>query len=143
MCTTCKRQLLFAPLQFIITFVYTSAIDNFFIPTAIVNFQMHFYNCQHFMEYGKWNLLYEQLHLRTFVCIIVFQCFYVPSNRYLLYAQMNLIPFCLFEIDNFLSQPNNNHNPNNKTTITVVGLRQSNWMGTPPPPPRVSHNFPI
>ena len=25
-----------------------------------------------------------------------------------------------------LSQPNNNHNPNNKTTITVVGLRQSN-----------------
>ena len=25
-----------------------------------------------------------------------------------------------------LSQPNNNHNPNNKTTITVVGLRLSN-----------------
>ena len=28
---------------------------------------------------------------------------------------------------NILSQPNHNHNPNNKTTITVVGLRQSNW----------------
>merc|ERR1712121_569301 len=26
----------------------------------------------------------------------------------------------------FLSQPNNNYNPNNKTTITVVGLRLSN-----------------
>ena len=30
-----------------------------------------------------------------------------------------------------LSQPNNNHNPNNKTTITVVGLRLSNrWETT-------------
>ena len=28
---------------------------------------------------------------------------------------------------NILSQPNHNHNPNYKTTITVVGLRQSNW----------------
>ena len=30
-----------------------------------------------------------------------------------------------------LSQPNNNHKPNNKTTITVVGLRLSNrWETT-------------
>ena len=86
----------------LLTFACTTAIDNFLCTTAIVNFQMHFYNCQHFMEYGKWNLLYEQLHLRTFVCIIVFQCFYVPSNRYLLYAQLNLIPFCPFGIDKFL-----------------------------------------
>ena len=34
---------------------------------------------------------------------------------------------------NILSQPNNNHNPNNKTTITVVGLRQSNCWEPPPP----------
>ena len=32
-----------------------------------------------------------------------------------------------------LSQPNNNHNPNNKTTITVVGLRLSNHWEHPPP----------
>jgi len=31
-----------------------------------------------------------------------------------------------------LSQPNNNHNPNNKTTITVVGLRLSNRWEPPP-----------
>ena len=29
-----------------------------------------------------------------------------------------------------LLQPNNNHNPNNKTNITVVGLRQSNRWNT-------------
>ena len=37
-----------------------------------------------------------------------------------------------------LSQPNNNHNPNSKTTITVVGLRLSNcweYHHHPPPPP--------
>ena len=34
-----------------------------------------------------------------------------------------------------LSLTNNNHNPNNKTTITVVGLRQSNrWEYHQPPP---------
>ena len=34
----------------------------------------------------------------------------------------------------FLSEPNNNHNPNNKTTITVVGLRLSNrWEHHHPP----------
>ena len=32
-----------------------------------------------------------------------------------------------------LSQPNNNHNPNNKTTKTVVGLGLSNrWDELPP-----------
>jgi len=35
-----------------------------------------------------------------------------------------------------LSQSNNNHKPNNKTTITVIELRQSNrWEYPPPPPP--------
>ena len=34
-----------------------------------------------------------------------------------------------------LSQPNNNRNTNNKTTITIVGLRQSNrWEYHPPTP---------
>ena len=33
-----------------------------------------------------------------------------------------------------LSQPNNNLNPNNKTTKTVVGLRLSNRWEYPPPP---------
>ena len=40
-----------------------------------------------------------------------------------------------------LSQPNNNHNPNNKTTITVVGLRLSNhWeYHHHPPTPTPTH----
>ena len=38
-----------------------------------------------------------------------------------------------------LSQPNNNHNPNNKTTITTVGLRQSNHWEHPPPPPQTQN----
>ena len=37
----------------------------------------------------------------------------------------------MIEIGNILSQPNNNHNPNNKTTITVVELRQSNHWEPP------------
>ena len=41
---------------------------------------------------------------------------------------------CIHFIWNLLSQPNNNHNPNNKTTITVVGLIQSNrWEPASPP----------
>ena len=36
-CTTCKRQLLFALLQSI-TFVFTSAIENILCTTAIANF---------------------------------------------------------------------------------------------------------
>ena len=36
-------------------------------------------------------------------------------------------------IVDLLSKPNNNHNPNNKTTITVVGLRLSNHWEPPPP----------
>ena len=34
-----------------------------------------------------------------------------------------------------LSQPNNNQNPNNKTTKTIVGLGQSNAGNHPQPPP--------
>ena len=44
----------------------------------------------------------------------------------------------------FLSQPNNNHNPNNKATITVVGLRLCNhWEPPPPPPPPQTQNYMI
>ena len=39
-CTICKRQLLFVPLQ-LITFVCTSAIENILRATVIVNFFMH------------------------------------------------------------------------------------------------------
>ena len=39
-CTTCKRQLLSALLQWI-TFVCTSAIENIFCTTVIINFWMH------------------------------------------------------------------------------------------------------
>ena len=39
-CTTCKRQLLFALLQ-LITIVCPSAIENILCTTVIVNFRMH------------------------------------------------------------------------------------------------------
>ena len=39
-----------------------------------------------------------------------------------------------------LSQPNNNHNTNNKTTITVVGLRLSNRWEPPTHPPTITTN---
>ena len=47
-----------------------------------------------------------------------------------------------------LSQPNNNHSPNNKTTISVVGLRLSNrWEYHPPthphPPTTQTQNYMI
>ena len=43
-----------------------------------------------------------------------------------------------------LSQPNNNHNPNNKTTITVVGLRLSNlWEYHDPPTSTQTQNYMI
>ena len=43
-------------------------------------------------------------------------------------------------VDKLLSQPDNNHNPNNKTTITVVELRLGNrWE--PPPPPTTHRNL--
>ena len=40
-----------------------------------------------------------------------------------------------------LSQPNNNHNPNNKTTISVVGLRQSNCWEHYNPPTTQTQNY--
>ena len=49
----------------------------------------------------------------------------------------------LFVSTILLSQPNNNFNPNNKTTKTVVGLRLSNrWETTTthPPPPTHHHH---
>ena len=47
LCTTCKRQLLFALLQ-LITFVCTTAIDNILNTTPVVNFCMPY--CNGFME---------------------------------------------------------------------------------------------
>ena len=49
-CTTCKRQLLFALLQ-LITFVCTSANDNILCTTAIANFCRHHCNFQCSLEY--------------------------------------------------------------------------------------------
>ena len=43
-CTTCKKQLLFALLQ-LITFVCTTAIENISTTTPIVNFCMPYCNC--------------------------------------------------------------------------------------------------
>ena len=42
-CTSCKRQLLFAILQ-LITFVCITAFDNFF-RTTIVHFFVQYFNC--------------------------------------------------------------------------------------------------
>ena len=39
-----------------------------------------------------------------------------------------------------LSQLNNNYNPNNKTTKTVVGLRHSNSLEPPPQPITYNRN---
>ena len=57
---------------------------------------------------------------------------------------LELILLCQHHFDSFtfltfLSQPNNNHNPNNKTTITVVGLRLSNRWEYHPHPPTHTH----
>ena len=39
-----------------------------------------------------------------------------------------------------MSQPNNNHNPNNKTTKTVVRLRLSNRWEPPTPTATITTN---
>ena len=49
LCTTCKRQLLFALLQ-LITFVCTIAIESILSTTPIVNFCMPYCNCQSFID---------------------------------------------------------------------------------------------
>ena len=57
---------------------------------------------------------------------------------YWLYYQLDPITFFThyYTFSEILSQPNNNHNPNNKTTITVVGLRLTNcWEYHPPTHP--------
>ena len=54
---------------------------------------------------------------------------YVKKWQYLPLGQMlRSIPvtYVYMVLPEILSQPNNNHDPNNKTTITIVGLRQSN-----------------
>ena len=82
-CTTCKRQLLFALLQ-LVTFVCTTAIDNILSTTPIVNFCMPYYNCQRF--YGT----------TTFVWTIVT----ITINITLLQLSTSK---CTIVIDNFLS----------------------------------------
>ena len=50
-------------------------------------------------------------------------------------SKQNILSISKKFLNLILSQPNNNHNPNNKTTITVVGLRQSKrWEHHHPPP---------
>ena len=63
-----------------------------------------------------------------------------PSNDYLLNIAGGSVAIIL---SRFLSQPNNNHNPNNKTTITVVGLRLSNSWEPPPPTTTQTQNYMI
>ena len=54
-------------------------------------------------------------------------------------CQAGFSSLCIIIDREILSQPNNNHNPDNKTTITVVCLRQSNrWE---PPPPTQTQNY--
>ena len=49
-------------------------------------------------------------------------------NYYYISSLVNLffVSKLFRQLITFLSQPNNKHNPNNKTTMIVVGLRQSN-----------------
>ena len=60
---------------------------------------------------------------------------YLYHNIFLIWFNASLQFLRLFVKEKkLLSQPNNNHNPNNKTTITVVGLRLSNhWEYHPHP----------
>ena len=86
MCTTCKRQLLFALLQ-LITFVCTTAIDNILSTTPIVNFYMPYCNCQYF--YGTTNFAWTiatitiniiYLELLTFKCTMIIDKYYAISQ---------------------------------------------------------------
>ena len=63
-CTGCKRQLLFAILQ-LITFVCTTAFDNFFM----------YRNCPLFVHYLNCQCLYWILQLRSIVWVVVFKNF--------------------------------------------------------------------
>ena len=80
------------------TFVCNIAIDNFCLHYCIWQLffipQLSTFLCiiliaNVFIEYYNWDLLYERLHLRTFVCIIAifdWQC-----SIDILYALLNLI----------------------------------------------------
>ena len=63
-CTSCKRQLLFAILQ-LITFVCTTAFDNFFM----------YRNCPLFVHYLNCQCLYWILQLRSIVWVVVIKNF--------------------------------------------------------------------
>ena len=79
-CTTCKRQLLFALLQ-LITFVCTTAIENILSTTPIVNFCMPYCNCQHF--YGTttfvWTIATITINI-TLLQLLTFKCTMVIDN---------------------------------------------------------------
>ena len=80
-CTTCKRQLLFALLQ-LMTFVCTTAIENILNTTSIVNFCMHYCNCQCF--YGTttfvWTIIATITINKTLLQLLTFRCTMVIDN---------------------------------------------------------------
>ena len=94
-----------------------------------------------FAYHSAFVLLLRALNKSTFA----YYCSVVESNEHIIYLLCTFVCIsCYLTMSEsnywttwqILSQPNNNHNPNNKTTITVVGLRLSNrWEHHPPPPP--------
>ena len=99
LCTTCKRQLLFALLQ-LITFVCTTAIENISTTTPMVNFLCNIAIGKVFMEQ---QLLYELLHplqLKSH-----YYSYWLSTAQWQLttfYALLQLTTFlCTIAIDNF------------------------------------------
>ena len=99
-CTTCKRQLLFALLQ-LITFVCTNTIENILTTTRIINFCMPCCNSLQFY----WTRTFVRtiaiitnnitlLQLLTFKCTIVVDNFFMQYYNWLfLYALLQLTTF--------------------------------------------------
>ena len=79
-CTTCKRQLLFALLQ-LITFVCTTAIENILSTTPIVNFCIPYCNCQCF--YGRttfvWTIVTITINI-TLLQLLTSKCTIIIDN---------------------------------------------------------------
>ena len=91
-CTTCKRQLLFALLQQI-TFVCPNAIENILSTTPIVNFCMHYCNCQHFMEQ---QLLYVLL-LQPLQLTPHYYSYWLLNGDWQLFCTIAIDHFCMLQ----------------------------------------------
>ena len=98
-CTTCKRQLLFALSQ-LITFVCTTAIENISSTNPIVLFCMYSCNCLHFQG------------TTTFVCNIATITINIKSLQLLTFKCTMVIDTCLCTIAidyfciNYCNSPN-------------------------------------